>query len=148
MTTPSNINLSVFEAILLLFAGIVGPSAGFVIFAKVAVKLALPLIIDALMESAVFLEAIALKLSKNQTVCDRMAEIAVHKTRNLETLWGNQLDMLKMSMDRDRQEERQWRELTSKQIESLTKTVGKLAEAVAWSQGHHSQAGPDSEVTP
>ena len=144
--TNSSINLSVFEVIMLFFAGIVGPSAGFVIFAKIAVRLALPIIIDALMESAVFLDAIALKLSKNQVVCDRMAEIAVHKTNNIEATWSGRIDLIKMTMDRDRDEDRRWRELMSEQILSLTRSVGRLSECIAENKGRHSIHDPDSEI--
>ena len=134
--------------VLTFLGGLTAPVAVLALFNRIAVKLSLPTIIDALMESVAFSDRIAAKMARHPEIECAMKGAADHKARNLEALWGNQIDMLRMTMDHNLKEERQWREFTSRQIDHMAKTVEKLVASVAHSQGQHSIQTNDSEERP
>lgn len=145
--------------VLAFIGGLGAPVAVLVAFNKVAVKLSLPTIIDALMESAPFQERMAVKLAKDPAMADAMKGAADHKGRNvqaglevqmnqMELRWRAELTAQKQERERDRQEDRDWRRTTSKQIDRIFELLRHLDRADAKNQGRHESMHDDepSEV--
>ena len=140
---PYTVDLTTLVAVA---AGLSAIGASAVLVNRIMVKLAIPHVIEALVGSVDFLDTLAKRLSKHPDIVEEMRSTAEHKVRNVETLWTNQLDSLRESIDRNRKEDRDWREFMSSQITSLAKSISKMSESIAENRGRQSIHDPDSEM--